>query len=294
MKKTVIALSIVCVCGFTSCSNDEEVDNSYKEVKIITSVSGTTKAAIDPVTGGGNLENGDKILLLADKLPHTISFSDYTIGSSKLHWDNLISGDYSGTQWSEDFLLALGEPPYDFIAYYPNVTFWQIAIDGFNAATATNPDLLGAKIAGVAKGGTVYLTFNHLMHKLVVSLSSNDYTESELSSATVGLKNLFSTASVNYTDATINYASASGTDAYPHKQGASTSFIVAPQNLPVVGTDLIEITLNGKTFTYKIPTGLTILESGKMLTFNLNLKKGSGVVEDTGSDYSQGGGISWN
>lgn len=276
--RKLLATVLVASLTFIACSSDDETNSSTsKEVKIVTSVSGNglaTKAVIDPVTGAGNLENGDKILLITYKpsVGTAIGLKDYTIGSSKLYWDNLITGTYSDTQWSADQLPALGEPPYDFIAYYPNVTFLQVFM-GFNAATATNPDLLGAKTAGVSKGGTVDLTFNHLMHKLVVNLSSNVYTESELASATVSLKNLFSTANIDHTSVLVIPSGASGTDTYPQKQGTKTNFIVAPQTLPAAGTAMIEIAISGKTYNYKIPTALTRLESGKVLTLNLTINR---------------------
>lgn len=278
--KVFLTAAIIAALGLTACSNDDVDNNPREEVKIVTSVNGVTntpllRASIDPATGAGNLENGDKILLIVFNSSDgfAIGLRDYTIGSSKLYWDNLITGDYSGTQWSADQLASLGELPYDFIAYYPNIPFLDVAFYGFNAATATDPDLLGAKTTGVAKGGTVDLAFNHLMHKLVVNLSSNVYTESELGSATVSLKNLFSTANIDHTSVLVIPSAASGTDAYPQKQGAKASFIVAPQTLSAAGTDMIEIAISGKTFTYKIPSGLTILESGKVLTLNLAINR---------------------
>jgi hypothetical protein len=281
--KSLFMAATIAALGLTACTNDDEGNiPATGEVKIVTSIKGngpTPRAAIDPATGAGSLENGDKILLVVSTIPiggsyNTRLLKDYTIGSSKLYWDNFILGDFSGTQWAGESSVSLGEPPYNFAAYYPNITPAQAILDGFNVATATNPDLLGAKAEGVAKSGTVDLVFSHLMHKLVVNLSSNVYTESELGSAVVSLENLYSKVEFNnrLTDGTTFYAF-SGTDAYPSKQGASTSFIVAPQNLPAAGTGLIEIVVDGKAFTYKVPTGLTQLERGKVLTLNLAITR---------------------
>ena len=282
MRKIVAALFIGCVCGFIACSDDEEVGNPHKEVKILTSVNGNAttpqvRASIDPATGSGNLVDGDEITLSVWN-ENTSQGFDYTIGMTHMYWDEL---------------SALGDVPLNFLAFYPSVSVFELN-QGFNAATATNPDLLSAYDTGVNEGETVNLVFNHIMHKLVVNLSSSDYTASQLASAVISLKNLKSTAGVSIVNGTVDVMYASGTDAYPAKTGASASFIVAPQNLSAAGTDLIEIAVEGKTFTYKIPSGLTVLESGRVLTLNLELKKDSGTVEDTGSNYNPGGGIPWN
>lgn len=233
---------------------------------------------INPITGGKKPITGDKIMLLAFKwiypggVPVRISnaFKDYTIGSSKLHWNQIITGNYSNTQWSGDGLLPpLGEPPYDFIAYYPYATSVP---EHFTVAAAANPDLLGARAGGVARAEPVNLTFKHLMHRLEVRLTSSVYSESELANATVSLKNLYSTARINSAEATVDYAAASGTYAYPSKKGAVTEFIVAPQNFPAHGTELVEITVGGKMLTYKKNlASLDILESGKFTTLYLSI-----------------------
>jgi hypothetical protein len=276
-KKIFMAATIAAL-GLTACTNDNEGSiPAREEVKISTSVKGngrTTRAVIDPATGEGHLENGDKILLVAHKTGNAISFEEYTIGVSRLYWDNLISGNYSGTEWPEytNYQLTLGEPPYNFIAYYPSIPSGEL-LAGFNAATAANPDLLGAKTEGVPKAGTVDLTFGHLMHKLTVNLSSNFYTSDDLVDAVVSVKNLYSTAAVELIDVAVDNGNASGTDPYPAETGISTCFIVAPQDLPAAGTELVEIVVGGKTYTYKIPTGLTALESGKALTLNLSVSR---------------------
>lgn len=137
------------------------------------------------------------------------------------------------------------------------------------------------------------MAFNHLMHKLVVNLSSAAYTEADLNNATITLKNLHSTADIDHTSALIIPSAASGADAYPQEQGAATSFIVAPQNLSAVGTDMIEIAIEGKTLAYKIPADLTVLESGKVLTLNLGLEEDSVTLNDkTVSDWPCDGSVS--
>ena len=285
--KKILAVALMgCVCGFIACSNDEEVGNPHKEVKILTSVNGNAttpqvRASIDPATGSGNLENGDIIALHVGNGTSGTG-GPHTIGSTQIYWDDLIANN--------------GNAPFDFLAFYPNVNIVDLQF-GFNAATAANPDLLSAYDPGVNEGETVNLAFNHIMHKLVVNLSSDDYNANQLANAAISLKNLKSTAIVDTSDGTVDIFTAKDTDVYPTQTGANTSFIVAPQMLaPAAGLDLVEIAVDGKTFTYKIPADLNVLrfESGRVLTLNLELKKDSGTVGDSGSDYNPGGGIPWN
>jgi len=286
VKEILIGL-FISVFVFTACSDEDETGNPRKEVKIQTSVNENAnapqlKASIDPATGSGNLENGDEITLSVWNGTSGAGRT-YTIGTTNIYWDELIA--------------HYGNVPLDFLAFYPNVGLFELQF-GFNAATAANPDLLSAYAPGVSEGQTVNLAFNHIMHKLVVNLSSSDYTSSQLESAVVSLKNLKSTASVDTSNGTVDIYNASGTDAYPSQIGANTSFIVASQMLvPAAGLDLVEIAVDGKTFTYKIPADLNALlfESGKVLTLNLELKKGSGTVNGVfGEDYNPGGGTPWN
>lgn len=258
--------ALIAAIGLTACGSDDENDNPREEVKIVTSVSGTSNAeqprvAIDPATGAGNLENGDGIALQYwDEILNQGGGYAYTIGSTKIYWDQ----------------ISLNGNPIDFIAWYPDylvignvIQLYKVA----NAATEKAKDLLMAPVVTVNYGDPVHLEFQHVMHKLVVKLSSNVYTASELSNATIGLKNLKSDAVVDFQNGVVVVNMASGTDAYSFETGASVSFIVAPQNLPAAGTDIIEIQVGGKTYVYKIPTGLTALESGKVLTINLAINR---------------------
>ncbi|MDR0333854.1 MAG: fimbrillin family protein [Dysgonamonadaceae bacterium] len=247
-----------------ACSDIDEVDNSNlrNEVKIFASI--TERDADDPQsranldgTGAGTIGNGKAI-----RLNYTNGTSSgsmvYTFGETTLYWDDLIA--------------EIGNPPFSFTAYYPVVPA-DISATGFNVVTALDPDLLAAHISSVNDGQNVNLVFNHIMHKLVVNLTSSQGTfdATQLANATVTLQNLRSTAAIN-ANGTVNINGASGNDAYPFKRGANNSFIVAPQTF-TTGTEILEIMLGGKTFTYKVPATLTELQIGRTLTLNLDMNE---------------------
>lgn len=283
--KYLLITALIAAFGFTACNNDDEDNNLRKEVKITTSINRSsdalsTKAVIDPATGAGNLENGDQISLRVLDSAIGLGF-DYTIGVTNLYWDDLL-----------DDLT----PPFDFIAFYPRINLVNVSQQGFNVATAANPDLLSAYTPSLSPGDFVDLTFNHIMHQLRVNLSSDLYNESELAAATVSLKNLKSHAIVEVNDGTTNYTPF-GDDPYPSQTGANTTFIVAPQDL-TQGADWIEISLAGKRYTYQVPATLKPgdnpsnprrLESGKVLSLSLKLTT-SDVSGTIGDDFTGGGG----
>lgn len=281
--KHLFTAAIIVAMGLSACSKDNESNELGQEVKISTSINGIvdgaqTRATIDPATGAGKLENGDVISLEAFNASGG-TVIEYTIGTTKVYWDELIS--------------ANGNPPFNFVAIFP----YYMSSGGtreqmkFNIAKISNPDILAAKHAGVNKGETVSLAFNHLMHKLIINLTSNVYTAAELALANVALKNLASISVINGTDAIVALNNgkpiSEGTDAYAGKTGSKVNFIVAPQVLPTAGTDFVEFTIQGKKFVYKIPSNLSVLESGKILTLNLSVNRDQ--VSLVSQDISQWG-----
>ncbi|MBK5720793.1 fimbrillin family protein [Dysgonomonas sp. Marseille-P4677] len=284
MRK-ILPIVFITVLALTACSNDEEVDNSRKEVKIVATIGATdgkTKAVFEN-DGSGVFETGDRYTLIyKHPTEGNESKQPYEIGITNLYWEDL-------TQYCDNSTV--------FFAWYPHFFYDGIAVPYkvAGAETEVAKDLLMAPPVTVAKGDPVNLQFKHVMHKLVIVLSSSLYSAAELDNAVITLKNLKSDAIVNFLDCTVDETAAEGTDSYTPKTGASVSFIVAPQVLPAAGTGIIEIEIAGKSSTYKVSSGLTRLERGKALTLNLTLKEGgyvSGYVEE---DFTPDGGWDeWN
>lgn len=196
--------------------------------------------------------------------------------------------------------------PVTFSAHYPRIT-----------ANITNPaaylylpekwnntdDLLYAT-ATASKGGTVALTFKHLMHRLVVHLKAGEgMTGTDLSSALINsaaednAPTMAANVEVNLLAGAVNYGSATSSVILSNGGGADADWIVVPQDL-TAGEEWLKITVSGDVWYYHVPATLnssntqhpTRLESGKRLTLNLTLKKspdtGNTEVELTSSEIS--------
>lgn len=263
-KKFFTALPIA-LLAFTACSNDDDVNNSREEVKIVASINGATdnklRASFN-ADGSGDFEPGDEYsLFFWSQTSSSGGAGSYKAdGSEPWYWDAL-SPDSS---------------PIDFLAWYPVFNPIGPTIQAYKVANAASPQaqdlLMSTKVPAVTKNNIVNLQFGHIMHKLVISLSTNYYSTTDLSFATVNLVNLKSDASVDFMNGTVDETAASGTDSYAQATGKDVSFIVAPQSL-VVNTEIIHIVIAGKTFVWKVPAILTTLESGKILTLNLSINR---------------------
>lgn len=263
--KNLFAFALIAGLTFSACSNDDEmVDMSNEIVQINASISETTpklKASIDPYTGTGFFDNNDIWGLYATvNGNHVLNNSIYTVGSTTIYWNNL----------SDAF-------PVTFAAHYPRMsTIANPEAYVFNAATATNPDLLVTAPVTKSKGDNVDLTFNHVMHQLVINISKDPGIPGDLLDTEMTLLNMKSLAKVNLLTGTVDVAAASGTDNYPMKTGGAI-WLVAPQRL-TAGAEWIQLQLEGKTYKFRVPADLTQLESGKRVSMTLNLKAGGDAV----------------
>jgi len=198
-----------------------------------------------------------------------------------------------------------------FSAHYPRITA-DIADPAaylyFPEKWNNTDDLLHAT-ATASKGGTVALTFKHLMHRLVVNLKAGDGMEgADLSSALINsvTKDLITPTmcarvEVNLLTGAVNYDRTDAGTIHSNGGGPKADWKVVPQDLTAGAEWLrIEVGEDGKdgVWYYHVPADLntaepgnqTRLESGKQLTLNLTLKKnpdtGNTEVELTGSDIS--------
>lgn len=196
-----------------------------------------------------------------------------------------------------------------FSAHYPRITNTMPDIDDPAAylympqAWNNTDDLLHATTTA-SKGGTVALTFKHLMHRLVINLTAGDGMEgTNLSSALINsaTKNdaptMSASVEVNLLTGVVNYDRVDGSVILSNGGGPKADWKVAPQDL-TAGAEWLKITVGGDVWYYHVPADLntaepgnqTRLESGKRLTLNLKLKKNSGTggteVELTGSNIS--------
>ena len=211
--------------------------------------------------------------------------------STPLYWENL----------SETEAVT-------FSAHYPRITENIANPTAYLYAPWSHTDDLLHATATASKGGTVALTFKHLMHRLVVNLTAGEgMTGTDLSSALInstakdGSPTMLTSAEVNLLTGAVNYGSSTDGISLSNGGSGNADWIVAPQDL-TAGAGWLKITVgedgNENVWYYHVPATLnssntqhpTRLESGKRLTLNLTLKKspdtGNTEVELTGSDIS--------
>lgn len=193
-----------------------------------------------------------------------------------------------------------------FSAHYPRITadIADPAAYMYMPQAWNNTDDLLHATATASKGGTVALTFKHLMHRLVINLTAGDGMEgADLSSALINsttkdnMPTMSANVEVNLLTGAVTYGKATGSVMLSNGSSGNADWKVAPQDL-TPGAEWLRIKVGEDTWYYHVPADLntaqpgnqTRLESGKQLTLNLTLKKnpdtGNTEVELTGSDIS--------
>ncbi len=299
MKNNLFSLALAMLL-LASCGKDKghhpEEDNNV--VQITASIDGTAdggtvsagRATVDN-DGKGTFDPGDTwgLYTYTAKGDYMSANTEYKYGETTLHWDEL-----SETE------------PVTFSANYPRITadITNPAAYLYTPEAWNNTDDLLHATTTASKGGTVALTFKHLMHRLVVKLTAGDGMEgADLSSALINsaAKNdaptMFASVEVNLLTGVVNYDRVASGVILTNGGGANADWKVAPQDL-TAGAEWLRITVGEDVWYYHVPADLntaepgnqTRLESGKRLTLTLTLKKnpdtGNTEVELTGSDIS--------
>ena len=204
---------------------------------------------------------------------------DYTVGTTVLYWENVETG--------------VGTGPYTFGGWFTK-TGLPATLTSFNAATASDPDLLlAAPATNVSKGATVNLNFKHAMHKLVVKVTyEGDFTGVNTGNVSIKPVGMNASADINVQTGIVTPGEATDTDGDYAAQtltSNSCSFILAPQKL-TPDAEWLKINLDGQTLTFNVPANyttsggsseaLTQLNSGEVLTLNLTIKKVAGGGDD--------------
>ncbi|KDS42754.1 leucine-rich repeat protein [Parabacteroides distasonis] len=192
--------------------------------------------------------------------------------SNPLYWENL----------SETEAVT-------FSAHYPRITadITDPAAYMYMPQAWNNTDDLLHAAATASKGGTVALTFKHLMHRLVVNLAAGDGMEgADLSSALINssarddASTMLANVEVNLLTGAVTYGRATISVILSNGGGPKADWKVAPQDL-TAGAEWLRITVGEDVWYYNVPADLNTaapgnqprLESGKQLTLNLTLKK---------------------
>lgn len=263
----------------TACNNDDDVLNSGQEpevVNIVTSINGPQTRVVMNEDGSGSFENTkDKLKLAVYGSGNADYQVDYTVGTTVLYWEDVETG--------------VGTGPYTFGGWFTK-TGLPATLTSFNAATASDPDLLlAAPATNVSKGETVNLNFKHAMHKLVVNVTyDGDFTGVNTNNVSIKPVGMNASAAINVQRGIVTPGEATDTDGDYAAQtltSNSCSFILAPQKL-TKGAEWLQFSIpDVATLVYKVPanyqnasgtsTALTELSSGQILTLNMKIKRDS-------------------
>jgi hypothetical protein len=278
-----ITASLLATLALAACHNDDMPGgNTLPEgaVHITAGIEGVqTRAPQLDANGAGTFEATDEWGMYTFTGDATSpAYSNENIAyqadnSNPLYWEDL-----SETQ------------AVTFSAHYPYITadITNPAAYLYMPQAYNNTDDLLHATTTASKGGTVALTFKHLMHRLVVHLTAGDgMTGTDLSSAQINsvakdgyTPTMFARVEVNLLTGAVNYDRVDGGVIFSNGGGANADWKVAPQDL-TVGAEWLRITVGEDVWYYHVPATLnssdtqhpTRLESGKRLTLNLTLKK---------------------
>lgn len=267
----------VAALTLTACNNDDDVLNSGQEsgvVNIVTSINGPQTRAVMNDDGSGSFEDTkDKLKLAVYGSGNADYQVDYTVGATVLYWEDVEAG--------------AGIGPYTFGGWFTK-TDLPATLTSFNAATASDPDLLlAAPATNVSKGATVNLNFKHAMHKLVVKVTyDGDFTGVNTDNVSIKPVGMNASAAINVQTGIVTPGEATDTDGDYAAQtliNNACSFILAPQKL-TTGAEWLQFSIpDVATLVYKVPanyqnasgtsTALTELSSGQILTLNMKIKR---------------------
>ena len=261
--KGFLCLLSVFAAGLSSCDDDNLSDGNVTDGSIEFRFDlPQTRAVIDEQTGEGFFEDNDKVGLYA-----------YESGNHRYHQLTL-----QGGHWLPSLKPAeLGKNEVMLSVFYPapqtpaeqgtHVIAYTVHTDQSTKEGLQQSDLLGARHEMTMDNPNkeIIMTFNHLMHRLNITLVGLD-TEApdfaiEVYGRTQGMFDLSSEGTLQ--------PDANSPEEWisPCKTGNGTYIaLVAPQPVDI-GKDRIRIICNPKTYYYKFPEnnvgGSKILESGQ-------------------------------
>lgn len=293
IKKNICLIAILSgVVGLSACSQDDALtpdggtDNG-NTIRFTTAIARFTgsDAAAGPGTratinddGTGSFDNGDETEIIGIAYTNTGALP-VTKGHPATYKDGTWT---TGMTWDE-----FGEAEQvRFSAFFPKRSLSDFDENGqmeINLPTDQSTskqyaayDWISATATGKkADQPTIELTFYHCMYRLTVNLSLSDnpgtLTQEDVDKATVVIKNMETKGVVNSGGDVVSDMNNTG-NFIPLKSASGNSFrvLLLPQYV-TPGTPWIEITVGGKTVTYAVPAGLTVLQEGKEQVVNLAL-----------------------
>lgn len=278
---TVIVLATTMV----SCNVNDDIEKSNPlEVRFTSGITAPhTKSAID---GSGNSvwETGDPVgIYMLEHSTSTVSenaenipYTAYSPGAST-----------SFTPSSTPIYYPLDETKkIDFIAYHPynaSVSNFVYQVNVSNQASQTAIDLmygLADKLgAGYDKNDgrsntAINFTFNHRLVKLIFSVAPGSGAPADLSTMSVSINGMNTTASFDLTGATGITGIGTPDSITPFKQTGVYTYeaILLPEG--TLGSNhTVTFSVGGETYTWSMSNNIGSLEAGKIYTYDISLDK---------------------
>lgn len=283
MKKiTLTALAAISL--LSSCNKGGENTPPSEFISISTSIGTLIPMSAKAATRATStaFESGDQISVYA------YESGDVTKGVV----DNSIN-TYDGTSWTAAPLMKWKDmtSSHDFVSTFPTRAITDFSAEAVTLTEniAANDILVATTANRTAAQGGVPLTFDHIMGKVVISLTfRNEFegtpivTEVNTSAKQVATVNfLTKTATANGEATTVKFSATTANTVY--------EAVIVPQNIKE-----INILITGSTYAYTHPSNITI-ENGKIQTISLivgreRIELGSISINDwTTGDPIEGG-----
>lgn len=258
--RVLVSCLIVALIIFTGCSKEsEDIDNPIPKLDLPKVED--SKIPINIATGlwtkatDSGFESGDKIGL------YVVNYSGSSPGVLSNSGNHVSNMRFTlSSSWTPDSPIYWkdGTTKTDFYCYYPHnspitdITSYPFNLKANQSTTANykSSDFLWGKTSGLLpSSNAILITVNHVMSNLIIKLTpGTGYTESELTSATITIKNLKSNSTVNLSTGVATAIGTTG-DIIPLKETGFYRALVVPQS--ITDLDLIQVELGTDTFTLK-------------------------------------------
>ena len=280
MKK-ILFITLVTALLVGGCTKSDDEITSSKEMRFVAEYPSVTRAT------SSAFETGDVMGIFVTQHEGDVALPLQVSGN----YANNSKGTFDGSKWSNSPSIFWAEGKFDIYAYYPygkpasvdEYTF-TVALDQSTPKTADAlsgyeaSDFLWAKAEGVSQMGTVPLTFNHRLSKIVVNLiKGEDYAGEVPTEAIVRIHSTVPAAKIDLASGMVvmdSYVTPQSIRTKKLEDGVYTAIIV-PQRLQT-RRPFIEIVSEG--VSYLVESSF-VFRSGIQHTINITLNNNPDKVK---------------
>lgn len=266
-------MAAVAMLAMNSCEKENEMNTGEQKgtpVEFEMNISSTsTKTATDD-NYATTFQNGDAVgIYQIDNTGVVVANAQYV---------------YDGTNWNasgDKKIYAQEGSTYSYYAYYPykadageDPSSIAMTIENDQTSGFEKNDALMANNSTVTSGSSkVELTFSHAFALVQVNLKGDEAKKE----ATVTLRNIFPTATLNLTGNTVLDATGSTTEVKMWSHSDNATFVyraIVPAQTIKAGKALLEVSVSGKQYRLAWSDDLKY-EAGKLRVINVTIGKGT-------------------